>query len=258
MHKKDKTYFRNLGLTLIWCIVSVFNFPFKVVAQDEDEKPIYTGWEDGPIFVSFGPNLSKVYGREFPIGFDFKQSFEGGILIKYAIADMFPVYFGVEYQRRGYAYNRIKTGTTQNGKYYEDQVKGRVLLSYLSFPLLFELPAEKQKNKFHFIAGVSTGLRIYYNEKYDASRTFPKDSLTILTSYVKTGNDALDFLEFNLCLGAKYRILPRMEIMALASLKGFGLSISKENFITSKELHNVFSFKLLYRITSIESLPIFY
>jgi hypothetical protein len=120
---------------------------------------------------------------------------------------------------------------------------------------MLEIPVFKPENKFQILAGLGIGLRIFFREKFEeASRFIPQDSLLIPIKYDKVRNDALDYLEFNLCFGLKYKLLPRVEILAMGSLKGAGLSISKENFITRTELHNVFSLKVLYMITSLDGL----
>jgi len=131
-----------------------------------------------------------------------------------------------------------------------------VVLNYISIPCLLEIPVLKPESRFQMLAGLGLGLRIYYHENFEGGRLFPQDSLFIPVSYEKTSNDALDYLEFNLCFGLKYKVLPGMELLAMGSLKGGGLSISKENFLTRTELHNVFSFKILYRVTSLERLSI--
>jgi len=48
-----------------------------------------------------------------------------------------------------------------------------------------------------------------------------------------------------------------MELLAMGSIKGAGLSLSKENFFTTTELSNVFSIKLLYTVTNLDNLPFF-
>jgi len=235
----------------------VFSF-LKVFSQTEEkkEKPNFTNAEEGPIYVSFGPNLSKAYGKEFPIKFDYQQAYEGGLWLKYLALDEYPFYGGLEFQRRGYTINQIKKGITQNGKLFEDRINGKVVLNYISIPCLLEIPVLKPESRFQMLAGLGLGLRIYYHENFEGGRLFPQDSLFIPVSYEKTSNDALDYLEFNLCFGLKYKVLPGMELLAMGSLKGGGLSISKENFLTRTELHNVFSFKILYRVTSLERLSI--
>lgn len=253
--KNDLFFLKTLRIAFLLAFVVGIN-AFESFGQTEakEEKPNYTNAEEGPIYVSFGPNLSKVYGKEFPINFKYQQAFEGGLWLKYLVFDELPFYAGLEFQRRGYAYEQVKKGISQNGKAFEDRTKGNVVLNYISISCMLEVPVFKPENRFQILAGLGIGLRVFYREKFEASRFIPQDSLLIPVSYEKVRNDALDYLEFNLCFGLKYKLLPRVEILAMGSFKGAGLSISKENFITRTELHNVFSFKVLYRITSLDGL----
>jgi len=257
--KKTGLFFlKTFRISICVALMSASSFS-EVFGQTEEEedKPNYTNAEEGPIYVSFGPNISKIYGKEFPVKFDYQQAFEGGLWLKYLIFDELPFYGGLEFQRRGYTINQIKKGTTPNGKIFEDRIKGNVILNYLSIPCLIEVPIFKPEKRFQVLAGLGLGLRIYYREKFEGGRLFPQDSLFIPIAYEKTGNDALDFMEFNLCFGLKYKVLPRMELLAMGSIKGAGLSLSKENFFTTTELSNVFSIKLLYTVTNLDNLPFF-
>jgi hypothetical protein len=255
--KNDLFFLKTLRIAFLLAFVVGIN-AFESFGQTEakEEKPNYTHAEEGPIFVSFGANLSKVYGKEFPIDFTYQKSFEGGLWLKYLVFDARPFYAGMEFQRRGYTYDYVKKGTLTNGKLFEDRAKGNVVLNYISIPFLFEIPIVKPESRFQVMAGLGIGLRVFFREKFEASRYIPQDSLLIQVPYEKERNDALDYLEFNLCFGLKYKILPRMEILAMGSLKGAGFSISKENFLTRTELHNVFSLKLLYKVTSLDGLSI--
>lgn len=251
---------KSLNFFIPFLVACILMLPFSVFAQEEDnpfEESQDIDWEDAPLYLSGGANLSRVYGKEFPVRFDYKFFAQGGFLFKYSLFMKYPFYTGLEYVARGYEYDQTKTGFDFKNRYFEDKVKGSTTLGFLSIPILFQIKASKPSERFHFLAGANMGIRVFYFESFEASRNFPNDSIFIPVSYKKYGNDALDFFEFNAVAGARYKLLPRLEIMFLASYKLFGISISKENFFTRTELQNGLSLKLLYRIGSMRNLPFF-
>lgn len=201
-----------------------------------------------PFYVTGGPNYSRFSGRAYPIRFDYKLFFEAGILVQQALFDEYPFYTGIEFQKKGYDIKQVKKGISSNGKAYEDRVNGVVRVDYLHFPWLFKIPPGRLNNRFHILAGPGISMRVRYYEKFEATRTIPADTLTIPVSYETTGNDALDLLDFNFSLGCRYALTRKLDLWFVANRKLFGFSISKENFITSKEINTSFSLKLVYKL----------
>lgn len=210
--------------------------------------------DEMPLYLTGGPNFSQFSGRAYPIRFDYKLFFEVGVLFQFVLFDDFPFYSGIEFQKKGYDINQFKKGILGNGKAYEDRVKGIVRIDYLNFPLLFKFPRAKLNNRFHVLAGPGISLRIRYYEKFDAVRTIPADTLSIPQSYEKTGNDALDLLDFNLSLGCRYALTKKLDLWFVANRKLFGFSIGQENFLTSKEINTYFSLKLVYKLPDLSRL----
>ena len=229
-------------------------------AQDEEEEwspEIVTELGDAPIYISGGLTYANVYGKEYPDAFGYQFFGEGGILMQYSMFREFPFYTGLEFLRRGYSYNQTKNKVDQFGRKYEDKVTGRAKLAYLSIPFLFQIPASNPSKKLHVMAGINMNVRVFFSENFEASRTIPEDSLVIEIPYSKIGTNALDVVQFNLVAGVKYRILPRLEVLGLASMRGFGFSIGKENFFNRTELGNAFTIKLIYRIATLDQILFF-
>ena len=256
-------YLNNNTLRTVFFIIRTaclaLGLSFQVSAQSESapEPEIIQFWEDAPVYISAGANLSQYSGDAFPVRFGYKFFWEAGFLFQYSFRQTVPFYSGIEFLRRGYDINSVKKGTDQLGRQTETRIEGKTDLAYFQFPFLLQLPAGKPARKFHFLAGPVLALRIYYHEKFSGTFSIPSDTVTIPISYEKTGNDALDFLDFSLAVGAKYRINHRWEIWATGSRKLFGISISKENFLTAEEVNTAFALKVLYRFGRMEDIPFF-
>ena len=209
-----------------------------------------------PFYISCGPNYNKFSGSAYPVKFDFKFFMEGGVLLQYIFLQTYPFYTGIEYQRRGYDYNIDKKGIANDGRNYEKKVNGFVRIDYLNIPILFKIPARKPSEKFHILAGAGLSFRLNYYEEYEGTYSIPKDTLVIPLSYQNSGNDALDFMDFNVSLGCRYGITKKLDVWALVTRKLFGISTGKENFITANEINTNFTIKLVYRLPSWFHIPI--
>lgn len=240
------TQAKHLALCILWMFLALpktFS-QTEPVPEDggEEEENV-----DFPLYVSAGPNYSRYSGRGFPIKFGYKAFGEGGIYTKMELLDNIPAFAGVEYQRKGYDIDLNKKGILQNGKAFEQTVRGKVRVDYLACNILGVLPIPRIK-PFGVMLGSGFALRVHYKQQFNAVYKIPQDSLEIPSSYNQPGNDAMDFLDFNLLGGIRYRVSPRFDLWALASRKLFGFSLGTENFITSKEINTSFTFRLVYRL----------
>ena len=236
----------------------LFSLPFIGHSQEEEEIPeIITNWEDAPLYLSAGPTLSQFQTSQPPLTFPFKVKAEGGFLFQYSLNQQFPFWSGLEFQMRGYSINNFKSGKLQDGRYYEEKVTGDGKMNYLVVPMMFSVPAAKPEKKLHFLTGASIALRVYSRIKFKSFTSIPSDTLVIPVEYDDVGNDAIDFMDFNLMGGLSYRIRPGIEILATGSYKVIGFSTGQENFFSQREKNLLFSLKLVYRIGRMTDLPFF-
>ena len=251
-HFFSKRLFTTIGLilSLIFCC------SIPGLSQDDEEVPeLVTIWEDAPLYVSLGPSFSRF--KDAQAAYPVKLLGEGGFLFQYSLFQQLPFWSGMEFQMRGYRINTSKSGRTSDGRYFEQKSNGDTRINYLVFPMPFSIPSSEPEKKFHVLAGPSMGLRVYFRQNYTYSYAIPSDTILITGKENITGNDALDFLDFNANLGVTYRIKPRLELWAMATYKVFGFSIGQENFFSRNEHNTQFSIKLLYRIGHMEDMPFF-
>ncbi len=239
-------------------IAFLFAFLPLVSAQDSgnDQGPgIITQFDDAPLYVTAGLQYGSYYGPEFNRNFPYKLTTEFGFWFEYSLFQQFPFYSGLEWQWRGYNIDNEKRGTNQNGMEFIQKVKGKVDIQYLTVPFLFRFPAGKPEKKFQFLLGLNTSLRFLYKDNYCADYQIPEIGFTFDSCYSKFRNDAMDFIDFHGVAGAIYRLHPKVSVLFLGSYKLGGFSISKENFLTRRELNTNFSIKVLWQIWELRKLP---
>lgn len=240
-----------MPLKPILFILFFFSSVFLVKAQEACEtnsKSIEDYNETPGFYLTTGPTFSRFSGKAFPIRFPFQWHFQVGGHFQFLLKQEYLTWTGLEFQLMGYGYDIIKKGVNQEGKNFEQATKGDVRIGYLNIPFLLQFPIQKPQRRFHLLGGISLALRVFYKEEFSGYYRIPSDTLEIPVSYSKVGNDAFDFLNFNLCVGGRYAFSPRWEVWALMQQKVIGLSIGKENFATLEEVNTLFSFKLLYRV----------
>lgn len=234
--------------------------PGLAFAQDESEEVETESfdWREAPIYLTAGPiasrfSNSKVEQSNYP----FLVRPEFGILFRYWFSRKYPFYSGIEFQSRGYEINTRKTGTTADGRSFISESKGNTQINYLNIPCWLVYPFDKPDNKFHLLVGPSLSLRVFFRQKFDYTYRIPADTIEISGSEEKIRNDAMDYFDFNIDAGVRYRPFPRVEVWAGGTYKMFGLSIAQENFFNTDERNILFRLKLLYRIGRMRHLGIF-
>lgn len=232
---------KNMKYLLSACFLC---FALSLAAQENSEPEM----SEPGFFISAGANFSQFSGKAFPVKFPFQFNYQVGGYFQFQLWQEYTIYSGMIFQQKGYAYDFLKTGQNLDGKAFEQKIKGECKISYLDFPALVSFPLKKPDSRWHLLAGTSFSLRVLYREKFSGYFKIPEDTLFIPQSYEKTGNDAFDFLDVNLCLGATWRLNNWLEIWALANRKAFGLSIGKENFATSEEVNTLFALQLVGRL----------
>jgi hypothetical protein len=251
-----KQFFSSLRLTAIFGL-AFCGFILPVSAQDEEYVPdVVTEWLAAPVYLSGGPTLSRFVNAPSGDAYPFRLKPEFGILFQYSLGQTYPFYSGLEFQMRGFKIDKRITGTTADGRISETITKGTRRTNYLIVPMIFSIPA-KPERKLHFLAGISGGMRVYFRQDFTSVYRIPQDSLEITIEENKTGNNALDILEFNGELGASYRFHPKLELWAGTTIKLVGFSLATENFFSRNERNTLFRVKLLWRFASMEDLPFF-
>lgn len=248
---KNKGYF--------WFLLSVFQFSFSIFSfcqeEAESESQIITDFKEAPLYVSAGAQLGQYFGPEYGRRFPFRLTAEAGLWFQYSLFRQIPFYSGLEWQWRGYDIDNFKTEQNQNGNTFELKTKGQVNIHYLNFPFLLQIPAHNTETKLHFLAGLNTSFRFLYVDNYCADYQIPEIGFRFDSCYRKVRNDAMDYIDFHGVAGLNYQPHPRLMLMLLGAYKLGGISISKENFITRRELNTHFSLKILFQIGRIENLP---
>lgn len=224
-----------------FCLACILFIALPSAAQEKFEPGV---------FISAGPNISQFSGKAFPVKFPYQLNYQFGGYFQFLLWQEYTIYSGMIFQQKGYAYNFLKTGQNLEGKAFEQKIIGECKISYIDFPALFSFPLKKPDSRWHILAGPSFSLRVLFREKFSGYYQIPEDTLYIPQSYEKTGNDAFDFLDVNLSVGATWRLNKWLEIWALANRKVFGLSIGKENFATTDEVNTLFAVQLVARLGS--------
>lgn len=256
MPHKLPTGSRFFYLLLLLLLIS----PVLVFAQDESEEAETESfeWRDAPVYLTAGPIASrfsnaKVEQSDYP----FLVRPEFGMLFRYWLSRKYPFYSGIEFQSRGYEINTRTTGTTADGRTFIQSTNGNTRINYLNIPFWFIYPFDKPESKLHLLAGPSLSLRVFFRQKFNFTRQIPADTIEISGSKEKIRNDAMDYFDFNIDAGVRYRPFPRVEVWAGGTYKMFGLSIAQENFFNTDERNILFRLKLLYRIGRMRHLGIF-
>jgi hypothetical protein len=227
------------------------------LGQEAETRRVVFDFDDIPLLVSAGVQYGSYYGSEYNRRFPFKVTAELGLWFEYALFQKYPFYSGLEWQWRGYDINSEKKGKNQNGMDFIQTSKGRVDLHYLSIPLLFRYPLDNPTGKIRLLAGLNTAFRFLYKDSYCSDYQIPQTGFKFDSCYSKFRNDAMDYIDFHGVAGLIFNFHPRASLLLLGAYKLGGISISKENFLTRRELNNHFSLKLLWKVGRLKDLPFF-
>lgn len=227
------------------------------MGQTEGGFSQFNHFEDAPLYITAGAQYGSYYGPEFRTRFPYRPGTELGFWIEYSLFQKYPFYSGLEWQWRGYIIDSEKSGTNQSGMKFTQKANGKVDLHYLSIPFLFRLPYENTAQKLRLLLGINTSLRFLYKDNYCAEYRVPEIGFQFDSCYSKFRNDAMDYIDFHGVAGMIYQLHPRVSVLLLGAYKLAGVSISKENFITRRELNNHFSLKVMYKIGRLKDLPFF-
>lgn len=243
-----------------WLLALCFLAVLPCLAQEESEETETESydWREAPLYLSAGPIASRFSDSKVD---QTKNPFlirpEFGLFFRYWLSRKYPFYSGIEFQSRGYEINTRKEGKTGDGRTFIQESYGTTRIHYLNVPCWFIYPFDKPEQKVHLLIGPSMSFRVFFRQKFDYSYSIPSDTLVIKGSEDKIRNDAMDYVDFNIDAGLRYRPFPRVEVWAGGTYKMFGLSIAQENFFNTDERNLLFRLKLLFRIGRMHHLGIF-
>jgi hypothetical protein len=178
-----------------------------------------------------------------------------GFYFDYAIRQKYPFRSGLEWQFRSFSLDAEKRGFTNSGKPFRQTTSGQTRMLFMQVPLLFDLLPNPGARKFHLMAGLGTGIRLWSRQAYSYRYEIPSDTL-VITGSESGGNDAMDLLEVNALSALLYRPVNRFDIGLFLAYKLVGFSIGKENFFQRTELNTTLSLAVFYQLGRMEDVKL--